>query len=267
MQSVDLLIDSTGADSDLRWSRLIVTRRGVDDGVYRAIGYLDQLTGEAEFTTTYQFTYLARVAADPAFVPVVGFRDVRRIYRSERLFPSFADRVMSAKRPDRPQYLEALDLHADADAWEILAASGGHREGDPIELISLPRFDRATGETSAHFLAHGVRHRGKDVSDWITRLPTGHRLGFEPDPTNSVNSQAVKIVDRGMHLGFVPDPLLDYVHSVIGGGTHALTVVRANPAETHPHLRLLLRLVGRCKSFSFDSPDWSGVQNRSLGFP
>lgn len=258
MQSVDLLIDSTGADSDLRRSRLIVTRRGADDGVYRAIGYLDQSTGEAE-RTTYQFTYLARVAADPAFVPVVGFRDVSRVYRSERLFPSFADRVMSAKRPDRPQYLEALDLDADADAWEILTASGGHREGDPIELISLPRFDRATGQTSAHFLAHGVRHRGPEVSDWITGLPTGHRLGLEPDPTNSVNSQAVRIVDRGMHLGFVPDPLLDYVHSVIDGGAYALAVVRANAAETHPHLRLLLRLVGRCKSFAFDSPDWSGV--------
>ena len=84
----------------------------------------------------YEFTYLAHVAADPTFVPVVGFRDVNRRYRSERLFPSFADRVMSAKRPDRPQYLEALDLDADADAWEILTASGGH--GKVIRLNSSP---------------------------------------------------------------------------------------------------------------------------------
>ncbi|WP_370065467.1 hypothetical protein [Mycobacterium sp. MAA66] len=258
MQSVELSIESTDADSDLHRSRLIVTRRGVDDGVYRAIGYLDQLTGGAEHLT-YQFTYLAQVAADPAFVPIVGFRDVSRVYRSDRLFPSFADRVMSAKRPDRPQYLEALDLDADADAWEILTASGGHREGDPVELISLPRFDRVTGETSAHFLAHGVRHRGPQASDWITGLPAGHRLGLEPDPTNPVNSSAIKIVDRGIHLGFVPDPLLDYVHSVINGNAYDLTVVRANAAETHPHLRLLLRLVGRCDSFAFDSPDWSGA--------
>lgn len=258
MQSVDLLIESTDTDSHLQRSRLIVTRRGADDGVYRAIGYLDQLTGEAE-RPTYQFTYLARAAADPDFVPIVGFRDVSRLYRSERLFPSFADRVMSAKRPDRPQYLEALDLDADADAWEILTASGGHREGDPIELISLPRFDRATAETSAHFLAHGVRHRGPEVSDWITRLPAGYRLSLEPDPSNPVNARAVRIVDGGMHLGFVPDPLLDYVHSVINCGAYDLTVVRANAAETHPHLRLLLRLVGRCNSFAFDSPDWSGV--------
>ena len=258
MHSVDLLVESTDADPGLRRSRLIVTRRGADDGVYRAIGYLDRLTGGAE-RPTYQFTYLARVAADPAFVPVVGFRDVSRLYRSERLFPSFADRVMSAKRPDRPQYLEALDLDADADAWEILTASGGHREGDPIELVSIPRFDRTTGETSAHFLAHGVRHRSVEASHRITALRAGHRLGLERDLENPVNSAAIRVVDRGMHLGFVPDPLLDYVHSVMTSGTYDLTVVRANPAVTHPHLRLLLRLGGHCSSFVFDSPDWNAV--------
>jgi hypothetical protein len=128
---------------------------------------------------------------------------------------------MGAKRPDRPQYLEALDLDADADAWEILTASGGHREGDPIELISLPQIERTTGETSAHFLAHGVRHRGPEASDRLTGLSVGYRLGLEPDLANPVNSRAVRIVDRGMHLGFVPDPLLDYVESVIDG---ALTI-------------------------------------------
>lgn len=255
MHSVDLFPASTHADSGVSRSRLIVTRRGADDGVYRPIGYLDQaINGDGP--PTYHFTYLARVAEDPAFVPVVGFRDVGRRYRSERLFPSFADRVMSAKRPDRPQYLEALDLDADADAWEILTASGGHREGDPIELVSLPRFERATGMTSAHFLAHGVRHRSSEASDRITGLPADHRLSLEPDPVNPVNSRAIRIVDRQLHLGFVPDPLLDYVHSVIDCGTYDLTVVNANPAETHPHLRLLLRLAGRCDAFAFEGPDW-----------
>ncbi|WP_082135546.1 hypothetical protein [Mycobacterium sp. EPa45] len=258
MQSVDLLMESTDAGSDLHRSRLIVTRRAADDGVYRAIGYLDKFTG-ADKPPTYQFTYLARAVVDPGFVPIVGFRDIRRIYRSERLFPSFADRVMSAKRPDRPQYLEALDLDADADAWEILTASGGHREGDPIELISLPRFDSATGETSAHFLGHGVRHRGPEASDRITKLQGGHRLWLEVDRENPYNPEALRIVDDGIHLAFVPDPLLDYVHSVMDSGTYELTVVRANPAETHPHLRLLLRLDGHCNSFAFDSPDWNPV--------
>lgn len=236
-------------------ARLIVTRRGADDGTYRAIGYLDRLVG-VDGSAVYEFRYLAQAVSDTTFVPIVGFKDVQRHYRSRRLFPSFADRVISAKRPDRPQYLAALDLGDDADAWEILTASGGHREGDPIELISLPTYDKRTGRTSACFLAHGVRHRSAEVSEHITGLSPGARLTLEPDRDNPVNSQAIRVVDGHLHVGFVPDPLLDYVHSVLADGAYDLIVVRANPAATHPHLRLLLRLSGTCAEFVFDRQDW-----------
>lgn len=255
MLSSDLLaLSSAYADPRSTASRLIVTRRGVADGTYRPIGYLDRRRDGG--VDTYEFTYLAAVADQDDFVPIIGFRDLHRHYSSPRLFPSFAERVISAKRPDRPQYLATLDLEADADVWEILSASGGHREGDPIELISLPRFDHATGTTVAHFLAHGVRHRGEVASAHVTGLASGHRLTLRPEPTNPADSRAIQIADGDMHLGFVPSPLLDYVHSVIEGGDHALTVVRANPPETHAHLRLLLRLEGRCDGFVFDGPDW-----------
>jgi len=69
----------------------------------------------------------------------------------------------------RPQYLEALD----ADAWETPTASGGHREGDPIELMHLPSFDRGTGKTSACFLAHGVRHRSGSAGGVSAASVTG----------------------------------------------------------------------------------------------
>lgn len=255
MRSTDLLdLSSAYADDRSTVSRLIVTRRGAHDGTYRAIGYLDRV--HRDDGDIYEFSYLAAVAEHPGFVPIIGFRDVRRHFSSPRLFPSFAERVISAKRPDRPQYLEALDLDADADAWEILSASGGHREGDPIELISLPRYDGTTGATEAHFLAHGVRHRGGQVSEHITGLPAGHRLSFQPEPTNPVDTRAVQIMDGDYHLGYVPSPLLDYVHSVIDGGDYALTVVRANPPGTHAHLRLLLRLQGHCDEYVFDRGEW-----------
>lgn len=235
--------------------RLIVTRRGISDGTYKAIGYLDR-TYEDE-VPLYEFHYLAKVAGDDKFVPIAGFSDISRRYRSTRLFPSFAERIISAKRPDRAQYLEGLDLNIDADAWEILAASGGHREGDPIELISLPSYDPTDGgRTSACFLAHGVRHRSEEASSLITGLAPRQQLRLRTDPANPANPRAVQIISGDTQLGFVPDPLLDYIHSVIDGGSYELSVVRANPPETHPHLRLLLRVTGRCNEFVFDRPDW-----------
>jgi hypothetical protein len=166
---------------------------------------------------------------------------------------------MSAKRPDRPRYLAGLDLASDADAWEILTASGGHREGDPIELISLPTWDPTTHATTAHFLAHGVRHSSDEAHAYISTLTPGKALSFEPEPTNTTNPRAIRITTfGGLLLGYVPDPLLDYVHSTIDSTTE-VTVVRANPADTHPHLRLLLRLTGRCERFVFGEPEWTQV--------
>ncbi|MGB8389377.1 hypothetical protein [Mycobacterium sp.] len=51
---------------------------------------------------------------------------------------SFAERVISAKRPDRPNYPASLRLQPDAGPWAILSASGGYREGDDVEVISMP---------------------------------------------------------------------------------------------------------------------------------
>lgn len=256
MSTTELTSAPHGADVGISVSRLIVTRRGAADATYRAIGYLDRITVPDQIPA-YEFRYLAAHAVTPTFVPLIGFSDLHRRYRSSRLFPSFADRVISAKRPDRPQYLAALDLDTDADAWEILSASGGHREGDPIELISMPTFDPATGATTACFLSHGVRHCTAEASAAITNLQPGAPLSLVPAPGNTVNSRAIRIMDGELGFGFVPEPLLDYVHSVMTTGTCDLRVVRSNPAETHPHLRLLLRLTGSCDTFVFDGPEWA----------
>lgn len=249
-----VLAPASSSTRQLGRDRLIVTRRDAHTGRYCAIGFLDRLP------QGYEFAYLVEAIEDPSFLPLIGFSDVKHRYRRAQLFPSFAERVISAKRPDRPKYLASLSLGTDADSWEILSKSGGYREGDAIELISLPTYDHSTGSTVANFLAHGVRHREPLASERISWLRPGHRLHLEPDPANEVNPGAVKIVDFGLHLGYVPDPLVDYVHAVLASGPATLTVAAANPPETHPHLRLLLRLEGMVRGpFPFDGPRWRTV--------
>jgi hypothetical protein len=140
--------------------------------------------------------------------------------------------------------LASLQLADDAGAWEILAASGGYREGDAIELISMPTHDPATGHTHARFLAHAVRYLDTEASEHLSQLRPGQVLHIEPEPTNIANSRALKIVDGPYHLGYIPDPLVDYVAAVLGQRDATLTVVKANSAQTHPHLRLLLQMRG-----------------------
>jgi hypothetical protein len=165
--------------------------------------------------------------------------------------------VIGAKRPDRPQYLASLKLDDDAGPCEILAASGSYREGDAIELISLPTFETASGSTTASFLTHGVRHRQPEASERISELQPGYELTLEAEPTNRVNDRAIKVMDRDLHLGYVPDPLVDYVADVMRDQRLRLTVVQSNPPETNPHLRLVLRLQGQMNGpFPFDVIAW-----------
>jgi hypothetical protein len=234
--------------------RLIVTRRDPETSSYFAIGFLDKLSDG------FEFSYITQAAARPGFVPLVGFSDLSRRYRRTQLFPSFAERVIGAKRPDRPQYLASLRLDDDAGPWEILAASGGYREGDAIELISLPTYDPASGRTIASFLAHGVRHREPEASERISELQSGYTLTLEKEPTNRVNPDAIRVMDGDLHLGYVPDPLVGYVAEVMLSEDLNLTVVQSNPPETNPHLRLLLNLKGRVNGpFPFDGIDWHTV--------
>jgi hypothetical protein len=89
--SSSVLTAPTVGDADQRaHTRLIVTRRDPATRRYHAIGFLDRVTDG------YEFTYLASAITAPGFVPLVGFSDVNHRYHRRHLFPSFAERVISA---------------------------------------------------------------------------------------------------------------------------------------------------------------------------
>lgn len=223
-------------------TRLLVTVRYLEDvgarRPYRHVGFLECRAG------LYEFYYCEGVTNQPDFTPLTGFPDVDRRYSSTEMFPLFAERIMSARRPDRAEYLRALDLGSESEPWEILARSGGRRAGDSIEVTPQPRVD-PDGATSCLFLVHGIRHRGQAASDAIDRLRTGDDLEVRFETTNPVNPNAVLVLDEGrVELGYIPDPLLDYAHRVVASGEYNLCVVRANGPDVGPHLRLLVRLSG-----------------------
>lgn len=223
-------------------SRLLVTVRYTEDvgarRPYRHVGFLEC------HDRHYEFYYCNGVSDQSGFLPLSGFPDVGRRYSSTDMFPLFAERIMSARRPDRADYLQALDLESESEPWEILARSGGRRDGDTIEVTPEPRVE-ADGATSCLFLVHGVRHRGQTASDAINRLGAGDELQVRFETTNPVNRNAVLVLDREqIELGYIPDPLLDYAHQVVDSGQYNLMVVRANGPDIGPHLRLLVRLSG-----------------------
>jgi len=162
-----------------------------------------------------------------------------RVYESESLFPIFAERVMDPHRPERAETLEQLGLGAEAEPLEVLAVSGGGRTGDTYELTPLPQ----PGPVSLPFLVHGIRHLTSEERAAIDDLERGDLLELRCETDNEVNERALLVKQSGDRLGYVPDPLLDYIHRIIER-PFELVVERVNPVDAGMHMRLLVRLTG-----------------------
>jgi hypothetical protein len=194
---------------------------------------------------TWSFRYVARAHTVPGFRPFASFPELNRKYQSDRLFPMFANRVMSPRRPDYAEYLSALDLQDDATPFDILARSSGGRATDRVRVYPEPAVDSVTRVTSCIFLAHGVRHL-EGASERAERLRAGDRLQLRSDPLNPSNPRALLLdAEFGLPVGYVPEFLLDYVHAVREYRGAEVRVDRVNPPPAPVTLRLLCWLAGR----------------------
>lgn len=212
----------------LKTDQLLVTRQNPESRAFERVG---TLTFDGE---RYTFTY------DSGAHRALPGLPLGKVHSSEALFPIFAERVMDPHRPEKAETLEHLGLRAEAGPFEVLAVSGGGRTGDTYELTPLPQ----VGEVSLLFLVHGIRHLTADERAAIDHLHAGDRLSLQNEPDNPVNRRALLVTKEGDRLGYVPDPLLEYVHDVIAG-EHELLVERVNNPIVGLHMRLLVRLNGQ----------------------
>lgn len=213
---------------------MLVTRRDPTTRQYSALGFLTR-----DHNGAFAFAYL-RAVAESGIRPLAGLSDTRTTHRSERLFPIFAERVMSSRRPDRKASLEALGLGLDAAPFEVLQRSGGLRVGDTIELLPAPVAD-AGDLVQFEFLVHGVLYMSREAQDRIGRLRAGEVLQLVPDAT-PVQPRALLVTDGDeLALGYVPDPLLDVIDRIKG---LTVSVVRANGPDVGFHQRLLVQVSG-----------------------
>lgn len=234
-------------------TRLLVTVRDPRTRLYRSVGFLSQSA------TGYSFAYLRSAVERSDFRPLPGLaRAVTGPVESGHLFPLFAERVISSRRPDREASLAVLGLPLDADPFEVLARSQGQRVGDTIELLPAPFAAPGTG-VSFTFLAHGVRHLPTRSQARIGTLRPGDPLRLQSDSGNEVNPKAQIVTDLDdVWLGWMPDPLINVVESV---ERLSLSVERSNGADVGFHFRLLVRLQGvvRADTQLFDGPAWETV--------
>lgn len=230
----------------------LVTRQGRDGTRgYERLGVLTRLDD------AWAFRYFQHVSDDPSAGLLPGLPDAGRVAVSEFLFPVFAERVLSPRRPDRTRILESMGLPIEAGAFEILSRNGGRRSADTIELIQLP-VAMEDGVSRLQFLVHGMRHRSPAEQAAIDTLTTGDELLLQADEGNPHDLMA-QLVTTGSHtpIGWVPAPLTSLVAGAEG---ISASVAHVNGSDSTPHLRLLVELRGRLlEAAEFSDPRWQLV--------
>lgn len=226
--------------------RFVVVWQNPETREFLHVGHLE--ADESSDSPQYRFAYESDGKTHPAFRPFSAFPDLHAVYTSDHLFSFFGNRVMSSRRPDFDQYIEALDLDLEeASPLEVLARSGGERATDTVQVVpDARRIDDRTEERL--FLVSGCRHID-DIESRLACLGAGDELLVRPRPANEWDPRALALtmntVDE-QEVGYIPGYLLSQVHKELESGADVRVVVeRINGPEVPWHLRLLCKLTIR----------------------
>jgi hypothetical protein len=177
----------------------------------------------------YRFVYTKGAKLSRNFLPFGSMRDLHEVYRSPDLFPLFANRLISRKRPEYHDFLRWLDLREDeADPLVLLARTEGVRATDSLTVFPCPEPD-SKGRYVVHFFSHGVRHLADNARLRINTLRVGDRLYLMPDPQNSHDGYALAIrTDE-------PATIVGYCPRYISGDF--LEILRKHPDSVEVHVK------------------------------
>jgi hypothetical protein len=154
----------------------------------------------------YRFVYTKGARKSPHFIPFGRMEDLDAVYESLELFPLFANRLLSKKRPEYHDFLQWLDVPAGQDdPLTLLARTGGIRETDTLAVFPCP--ERQSDNTySVQFFSHGLRHLSAGSAERVHNLRPGEQLYLMLDFQNSHDPWAVALrTDDPLALvGFCP---------------------------------------------------------------
>lgn len=154
----------------------------------------------------YRFVYTKGAVLSRNFIPFGFMQDLHEVYRSRDLFPLFANRLISRKRPEYGDFLRWLDLQeSEADPLVLLARTEGVRETDSLTVFPCPE-PSSEGRYVVHFFGHGLRHLSEEARMRINKLRRGEKLYLMPDPQNPHDSYAIALRtdDPATIVGYCP---------------------------------------------------------------
>jgi hypothetical protein len=196
----------------------------------------------------YTFAYTAGAAKLDKFIPFSGMENLTRQYISKALFPLFKNRVLSAKRPEYPHFIQWLGLdQQDASPVAILERSGGLRGTDKLQVFKRFEID-GEGCFDYNFFAHGLGCLSASAASRVAGLAIGQQLFLCPDPQNSHDEHAliIRAESPAEIIGYCPRFLAKSISILLGQGPDCVQVTVAGLSDDAPaNYKLLCKAAGR----------------------
>ena len=215
------------------------------------IGRLDAALDGSE----YRFRYVngaVRAQEEAGFSSLMEFLDLDKDYKSEVLFPTFTNRVMSKSRPDFAEYMRNLGLHEGIEPIESLSVNGGYRATDSYEVF--PKIEKQPdGSFFCRFFLHGNRHTNPDAEERVKRLKPGENLFVSLQLNNPATGLAVQIQTKDYYMiGWSPRYLARDLAMAMtetlalekADVDYEAQVVRINPIPAPANHRVLIEFKG-----------------------
>lgn len=204
---------------------------------WHPVGRLDRLRGR------FLFAYTEGAKRSPRFVAFGNMSAIESIYVAEELFPIFANRVLSEKRPEYHTYARwsGFAASASSDPLLLMARMGGNRATDTLQVYPVPE---RTTDNYYHtvFFAHGISHLSASSQVRCSQMVPGERLYPMLDVQNPYDPDAVALrtSDPSDFVGYCPRHLAADFRDLMRDDPNALAVhVKQVNLDAPPQFRVL----------------------------
>lgn len=197
----------------------------------------------------YHFHY-TEGAREVEFNGFVGMPEKHGKYSSKDLFPIFKNRTLSKRRPEYPYFLQWLNLTSEATDLEVLAASGGVRQTDNIQVFRSFEIE-SDGSFEYFFFLHGLSHLDASAQKYVDALKKGRKLFFGLDIQNPYDRYAVSVSQRDPShlLGYCPRYLSLSLSTLLNDKESKVQLTVEKISDDAPkNYRLLCRIEGNASA-------------------
>ena len=154
----------------------------------------------------YSFLY-TQGARSAGFSPLPGMEDLNKIYKSNKLFPIFYNRLLNSRREEYDSYLQwsGFEPSTPPDPLAILEVTEGRKTTDFFEVFPCPVANEQ-GMYEFRFFLHGVEWLSQQAVERANQLESDERLFCMYDIQNSydANAIALRTLDDRQIVGYLP---------------------------------------------------------------